>query len=170
MDSKITETPIIDSPRSIVIPFDMEGLNESNMCDLNKVFQINFSYNIELLKNLLEGILKFQKSTEEEIEALKEDNKEKNLKIKKLELKLSGSGTGYMNENQKEENMKKRKNIIADNKGSSKFGHITNPVDENNILEPSDENSDIVNKIIVSYNLFIICKNLFLFYNIEKNK
>jgi hypothetical protein len=75
-----------------------------------------------------------------------------------------------MNENQKEENMKKRKNIIADNKGSSKFGRITNPVDENNILEPSDENSDIVNKIIVSYNLFINFKNLFLFYNIEKNK
>ena len=53
----------------------MEGLNESNMCDLNKVFQINFSYNIELLKNLLEGILKFQKTTEEEIESLKSEIK-----------------------------------------------------------------------------------------------
>ena len=140
MDSKITETPI-NSPRSIVIPFDMEGLNESNMCDLNKVFQINFSYNIELLKNLLEGILKFQKSTEEELEALKEDNKEKNLKIKKLESKFSGLGTGFMNEKNKEENMRRRKSIIVDNKGSLKFGHITNPV---------DENSEIVNKIIVS--------------------
>ena len=155
MESKITETQMIDSPRSIEIPFDMEGLNESNMCDLNKVFQINFTYNIELLKNLLEGILKFQKSTEEEIESLKEDNREKNLKIKKLESKLSGSGTGYMNEEQKEENMKKRKSNIVDNKGSLKFGHITYPVDENNILEPSDENSEIVNKIIVSYSLFI---------------
>ena len=155
MDSKITETQMIDSPRSIVIPFDMEGLNESNMCDLNKVFQINFTYNIELLKNLLEGILKFQKSTEEEIESLKEDNREKNLKIKKLESKLSGTGTGFMNEKHKEENMKRRKSIIVDNKGSLKFGHITYPVDENNILEPSDENSEIVNKIIVSYSLFI---------------
>ena len=155
MDSKITETQMIDSPRSIEIPFDMEGLNESNMCDLNKVFQINFSYNIELLKNLLEGILKFQKSTEEEIESLKEDNREKNLKIKKLESKLSGTGTGFMNEKHKEENMKRRKSIIVDNKGSLKFGHITYPVDENNILEPSDENSEIVNKIIVSYSLFI---------------
>ena len=149
MDSKITETPI-NSPRSIVIPFDMEGLNESNICDLNKVFQINFSYNIELLKNLLEGILKFQKSTEEEIESLKEDNREKNLKIKKLESKLSGTGTGFMNEKHKEENMKRRKSIIADNNGGLKFGQITYPVDENNILEPSDENSEIVNKIIVS--------------------
>ena len=155
MESKITETQMIDSPRSIEIPFDMEGLNESNMCDLNKVFQINFSYNIELLKNLLEGILKFQKSTEEEIESLKEDNREKNLKIKKLESKLSGSGTGFMNEKHKEENMKRRKSIIVDNKGSLKFGQITYPVDENNILEPSDENSEIVNKIIVSYSLFI---------------
>ena len=155
MESKITETQMIDSPRSIEIPFDMEGLNESNMCDLNKVFQINFSYNIELLKNLLEGILKFQKSTEEEIESLKEDNREKNLKIKKLESKLSGTGTGFMNEKHKEENMKRRKSIIVDNKGSLKFGQITYPVDENNILEPSDENSEIVNKIIVSYSLFI---------------
>ena len=150
MDSKITETQMIDSPRSIEIPFDMEGLNESNMCDLNKVFQINFSYNIELLKNLLEGILKFQKSTEEEIESLKEDNREKNLKIKKLESKLSGTGTGFMNEKHKEENMKRRKSIIVDNKGSLKFGQITYPVDENNILQLSDENSEIVNKIIVS--------------------
>ena len=150
MDSKITETPIIDSPRSIMLPFDIEGLNESNMCDLNKVFQINFSYNIELLKNLLEGILKFQKSTEEEIETLKQDNKEKNLRIKKLESKLSGSGTGFMNAKHKEENMKRRKSIIVDNKGSLKFGHIAYPGDENNILEPSDENSEIVNKIIVS--------------------
>jgi hypothetical protein len=72
-----------------------------------------------------------------------------------LESKLSGSGTGYINEDQKEENMKKRKSNIVDNKGSLKFGHITYPVDENNILEPSDENSEIVNKIIVSYSLFI---------------
>ena len=169
MDSKITETPI-NTPRSIVIPFDMEGLNESNMCDLNKVFQINFSYNIELLKNLLEGILKFQKSTEEELEALKEDNKEKNLKIKKLESKLSGTGTGFMNEKHKEENMKRRKSIIVDNKGSLKFGHITNPADNNNILVPSDENSEIVNKIIVSQNLVINVKFYLYFIYIEKNK
>ena len=168
MDSKITEAHIIDSPRSIVIPFEMEGLNESNMCDLNKVFQFNFTYNIELLKNLLEGILKFQKSTEEEIESLKEDNKEKNLKIKKLESKLLGSGIGDMNEKQKEENMKRRKNIISDNKGSLKFCHITNPVDENNILEPSDENSEIVNKIIVSYNIFINTNYLFVIYKYRK--
>ena len=102
------------------------------------------------MKNLLEGILKFQKSTEEEIETLKQDNKEKNLRIKKLESKLSGSGTGFMNAKHKEENMKRRKSIIVDNKGSLKFGHIAYPGDENNILEPSDENSEIVNKIIVS--------------------
>ena len=73
-----------------------------------------------------------------------------------------------MNEKNKEENMKRRKSIIADNNGGLKFGHITNPVDENNILEPSDENSEIVNKIIVSYNPFINGKYLFLFYNRKK--
>jgi hypothetical protein len=151
MERKLTDTPRLnDTPHSIAIPFNIDGLNESGMCDLNKVFQVNFTYNIDLLKNLLEGILKFQKTTEEEIESLKEDNKEKNLKIKKLESKFSGLGTGFMNEKNKEENMRRRKSIIVDNKGSLKFGHITNPVDENNILVPSDENSEIVNKIIVS--------------------
>ena len=114
MDSKINDTQgIIESPRSVVIPFDMEGLNESNMCDLNKVFQINFSYNVELLKNLLEGMLKFQKTTEGEIEALKEENKEKNIKIRKLESKLSGLG----NVNIKEEKRQKNEGILsAENK------------------------------------------------------
>ena len=92
MDSKLTETPIAtDSPRSVAIPSNIEGLNDSNMCDLNKVFQINFTYNVDLLKSLLEGILKFQKSAEEELEEedIKEllkkyDSEEDNDKKKKI--------------------------------------------------------------------------------------
>ena len=163
MDSKINDTQgIIESPRSVVIPFDMEGLNESNMCDLNKVFQINFSYNVELLKNLLEGMLKFQKTTEGEIEALKEENKEKNIKIRKLESKLSGLG----NVNIKEEKRQKNEGILSADKDkkSGKF-FIHNPTEENIVLKVSDSNNDVTNKIIVSNKL-----HLFILYFLEKIK
>ena len=164
MDSKITETPrITDSPRSVAIPFNMEGLTESNMCDLNKVFQINFTYNVDLLKNLLEGILKFQKTTEEEIELIKEDNKEKNMKIRKLESKLSSLGNVpnqnlmkiNINESKTDENRhKKIENILSPEKNDEIKGKIImhDPKDEKLILETSESNSDIINKIIVSNN------------------
>lgn len=168
MDSKITETPIMtDSPRSVAIPFNMEGLNESNMCDLNKVFQINFTYNVELLKNLLEGILKFQKTTEDELEAIKEDNKEKNMKIRKLESKLMGIGRENIsnqikikiNEDMKdkdkidEKRPKKVEPILMPENNENKNiikKTIYNPQDDNIILQTSDSNIDIINKIIVS--------------------
>lgn len=44
--------------------------------DLNKIFQVNFSYNFDLLKTLLEGLLKSQKSNEDEIFMLKYENQE----------------------------------------------------------------------------------------------
>ena len=156
MDSKITDTALmIDTPRSVAIPFNIEGLNESNMCDLNKVFQINFSYNIELLKNLLEGMLKFQKSTEEELEAIREDNKEKNMRIRKLESKLMGLGNiSIINEDKNEEKKpKKVENILMPLKNEKDVRTrkaIHDPRDEKNILETSDSNPDIVNKVIVS--------------------
>lgn len=166
MDSRITETPrMTDSPRSVAIPFNIEGLNESNMCDLNKVFQINFTYNVDLLKSLLEGILKFQKSTEEEIEALKEENKEKNLRIRRLESKI---GKGQItipssneikisvNEDDKKEEKKTKKVesiFVPENKNENKGKKIIHdPKDEKNILETSDSNTDILNRIIVSNN------------------
>lgn len=160
MDSKLTETPIpIDSPRSVAIPFNIEGLNENNICDLNKVFQINFSYNVDLLKNLLEGILKFQKATEEELEMIKEDNKEKNIKIRKLESKLGSISSSSpikidINEIKKEKKQKNNENILISEKNeNANTGKISiyNPRDDKIILEPSDSNSDIINKIIVSY-------------------
>jgi len=42
--------------------------------DLNKIFQLNLSYNFDLLKTVLDGILKAQKSMEQEINDLKNDN------------------------------------------------------------------------------------------------
>ena len=37
------------------------GKDSSEVIDLNKMFQMNFSYNFDLLKNLIEALLKNQK-------------------------------------------------------------------------------------------------------------
>ena len=44
--------------------------------DLNQIFHLNLSYNFDLLKTVLDGILKNQKSQQQEIEDLKNQNKE----------------------------------------------------------------------------------------------
>ncbi len=44
--------------------------------DLNQIFNLNLSYNFDLLKTVLDGILKTQKSQQQEINDLKNQNKE----------------------------------------------------------------------------------------------
>ena len=174
MERKLTDTPRLnDTPHSIAIPFNIDGLNESGMCDLNKVFQVNFTYNIDLLKNLLEGILKLQKTTEEEIESLKEDNKEKNIKLKKIESKLFGAGMiSFTNvnkisttEGKKDEKKYKKENILIGDNISNEQGKIIihNPKDDNINLELSESNSDVINKIIVSIFIYIFINHIIIY-------
>lgn len=79
--------------KNISIPLRMNtknkegGINRS-LFDLNKIFQFNFSYNFDLLKTLLESIIKSQKTTEEEIINLKQNIKKKDHKIQELEKNL----------------------------------------------------------------------------------
>ena len=54
------------------------GKENTEIIDLNKIFQMNFSYNFDLLKNLIEALMKNQKNFQEEL-------KEKTLKINDLE-------------------------------------------------------------------------------------
>ena len=49
--------------------------------DLNKIFQLNLSYNFDLLKTVLDGILKAQKSMEQEINDLKNNNQLKDQEV-----------------------------------------------------------------------------------------
>ncbi len=63
------------------------GKDSAEVIDLNKIFQMNFSYNFDLLKNLMEALMKNQKNFQDEL-------KEKTRKIVDLEnqildLKLS---------------------------------------------------------------------------------
>lgn len=68
--------------------FDFIGKNGSGTLDLNKIFQLNLSYNFDLLKNVLEGLLKAQKDAQDEISDLRKENEDKNEKMNELEQKL----------------------------------------------------------------------------------
>ena len=60
----------------------IENAGDEGILDLNKVFQLNVSYNFDLLKTVLDGLLKSQKSMQEEINDLKNKNQEKDDKIR----------------------------------------------------------------------------------------
>ena len=72
--------------------------------DLNQIFKINFSYNFELLKSLLESLINNQQETQKELLNIK---KESELKINELErriidMKISMSDPEYAQELEKE--------------------------------------------------------------------
>lgn len=60
----------------------IENAGGEGILDLNKVFQLNVSYNFDLLKTVLDGLLKSQKSMQEELNDLKNRNQEKDDKIR----------------------------------------------------------------------------------------
>ena len=60
----------------------IENAGDEGILDLNKVFQLNVSYNFDLLKTVLDGLLKSQKSMQEELNDIKNKNQEKDDKIR----------------------------------------------------------------------------------------
>ena len=72
-------------PYNIVVPFNIPGKPDIGLLDLNKIFQVNFNYNFDSLKILLEGLITSYKKTEEELENLRAYNKVKDKKIKQME-------------------------------------------------------------------------------------
>ena len=63
------------------------GKDSPEVIDLNKIFQMNFSYNFDLLKNLIEALLKNQKNFQSELK--EKTNKIMDLENQLLDLKLS---------------------------------------------------------------------------------
>ena len=96
--TKEIKQTIVEETREIKIPYyayENEALTQKNPSnsnnkeiptfDLNQIFQINFSYNFDLLKGLLESLIKNQQ------EALKDflkSKKESEIKINELEHKI----------------------------------------------------------------------------------
>lgn len=77
-----------EKPHNIMVPFNVPGKPDIGLFDLNKIFQVNLNYNFDSLKTLLEGLVSSYKKSEEEIEKLKENSKEKDMKINELEGKI----------------------------------------------------------------------------------
>ena len=68
--------------------------SDYNNTDLNELF--NFSYNFDLLKGIIEKLLKNQQTIQKQLDAMKEDNKE--LKILKNELNTTKEQMKEINE------------------------------------------------------------------------
>ena len=50
---------------------------------MNEIFHLNVSYNFDLLKSVLDGVLKTQKATTQELNDLRESSRSKDEKIEK---------------------------------------------------------------------------------------
>ena len=75
-------------PYNIVVPFNVPGKPDIGLLDLNQIFQVNFNYNFDSLKILLEGLINSYKKSQEELENIISYNKIKDMKIKELEQKM----------------------------------------------------------------------------------
>ena len=144
---------------------NIEGKSSAEIIDLNKIFEMNFSYNFDLLKNLIEALMKNQKNFQEEL-------KEKTLKINDLEnqiLALTSQENKEISINKTIKQSISQPIVTSREVLSSKLISLINNA-KNIIKEPPneiklDESSDEkTNKIAVS-----IIFNIYYIY-LEKNK
>ena len=120
--------------------------SDYNNTDLNELF--NFSYNFDLLKGIIEKLLKNQQKIQKQLDVIKADNKE--LKILKNELKatkeqmkeineiLQIDGNNGEDEDKDEDNCKDKDKNIKNKLKSNKPGFaLVNNIEQikNNILE-----------------------------------
>lgn len=138
---------------------NIEGKSSAEIIDLNKIFEMNFSYNFDLLKNLIEALMKNQKNFQEEL-------KEKTLKINDLEnqiLALTSQENKEISTNKIIKQSISQPIITSREVLSSKLISLINDA-KNIIKEPPneiklDESSDEkTNKIVVSiiFNIYYI--------------
>ena len=144
---------------------NIEGKSSAEIIDLNKIFEMNFSYNFDLLKNLIEALMKNQKNFQEEL-------KEKTLKINDIEnqiLALTSQENKEISINKTIKQSISQPIVTSREVLSSKLISLINDA-KNIIKEPPneiklDESSDEkTNKIVVS-----IIFNIYYIY-LEKNK
>lgn len=108
--------------------------SDYNNTDLNELF--NFSYNFDLLKGIIEKLLKNQQTIQKQLDAMKEDNKE--LKILRNELKTTKDQMNQINEilqiNGNNEKDKDNQNKLDSNKPGLSLGKNIEQI-KDNILE-----------------------------------
>jgi hypothetical protein len=145
------------APRNIKIPFLCYEENNSNqngtennnevedipVFDLNKIFQFNFSYNFDILKSLLETLIRNQQEYQREIIKMKKDNE---IKINEIEsnivdMRIALSSPQFLEELKKEKEKLKIESEIIKNK----------IIKEKNLEKIQNENNrQLINELTVS--------------------
>ena len=130
-----------------------EGEEFIEIFDLNKIFQLNFSYNFDILKNLMEALMKNQ-------QYIQNDIKSKNSKILDLESKIIDLkiliDSGNIKTSVKPQKQLDNQQLTTFDKNPKLFSVIKGNEDilhapPNDIkLEVSIGHDDIINQIIVS--------------------
>lgn len=144
--------PINDISRNIIIPFTIDGEKNANTCDLNKIFQVNLTYNVDLLKNLLEGILKCQKEAELKIQRLESKFPDLQELSNKTSSSINIKSSNTSAPQQEGISMGGTNRLTKENQSSTTKNNLR-PTDT--ILEESNS-KDELGKIIVSQNFLII--------------
>ena len=140
------------------------GKESAEVFDLNKIFQMNFSYNFDLLKNLIEALMKNQKNFQTEL-------KEKSIKIVELENQLLDFKLSSLKSEVKKPEVKLEPSTFQAIEISNESAEQLNPKlisiikgDKSVLKEPPNDielkesynNDEIINKIIVSYSYILI--------------
>ena len=130
-----------------------EGEESIEIFDLNKIFQLNFSYNFDILKNLMEALMKNQ-------QYIQNDIKSKNSKILDLESQIIDLkiliDSGNIKTSVKPQKQLDNQQLTTYDKNPKLFSVIKGNEDilhspPNDIkLEVSIGHDDIINQIIVS--------------------
>jgi len=134
---------------------NQEGEESIEIFDLNKIFQMNFSYNFDILKNLIEALMKNQQN-------IQNDLKEKETKLLELETQILGNKAADNISGDKSARSSKHQPLSSRDSSKKLASVIKGNQDvlrkpPNDIkLEVSIGNDDTINKIIVSIKIIII--------------
>ena len=140
--------PEYENENTFNIEVDEQSSQQKIIYDLNKIFHLDFSYNFDLLKNLLCQIIKNQKIKDDKISSL-----EKQL----LDFKTifdESIGDPEIAKKLREAKPKMTSLLLKGKEfpDTSCLHNIIRPPPNNIILEPSPKNEPIINQIIVSNN------------------
>ena len=138
--------PEYENENTFNIEVDEQSSQQKITYDLNKIFHLDFSYNFDLLKNLLCQIIKNQKIKDDKISSL-----EKQL----LDFKTTfdeSIGDPEIAKKLREAKPKMTSLLLKGKEfpDTSCLHNIIRPPPNNIILEPSPKNEPIINQIIVS--------------------
>lgn len=137
---------------------NQEGEQSIEIYDLNKMFQVNFSYNFDLLKNLMEAIIKNQQNIQDKVK--EKENKILDIEAQLIDLKICLADSH--NPSQSLDTQKQpppNPKLFSVIKGNNDI--LRQPPNDLK-LEVSIGNDDLINQIIVSIS--------YLFYSFFRKK